>query len=88
MTATNNMSISATETSESGITQFYQTYMKPASEFFERSTINFDALAEFRQLTASVRPQPEDEKEETIEDEPAEIIDRYDRSGRLRTRKG
>ena len=59
---------------------FQGDYMKPASEFFERSIVNFDsALAEFQQLTASVRPDLEDDKEETIEDEPAEITDRYDR---------
>lgn len=59
---------------------FQGDYMKPASEFFERSIVNFDsALAEFQQLTASVRPEPEEEKEETIEDEPAAITDKYDR---------
>lgn len=59
---------------------FQGDYMKPASEFFERSIVNFDsALAEFQQLTASVRPEPEGEEEETIEDEPADITDKYDR---------
>lgn len=59
---------------------FQGDYMKPATEFFERAWTNFDAaLAEFQQLTASVRPEPEEEAEEEAEETTAEIIDKYDR---------
>lgn len=51
----------------------------PATAFLIRTILNFDqALAEFNQLTESVRPKPEAEDEP--EDEPsADISDKYDR---------
>ncbi len=59
---------------------FQGDYMKPATEFFERSWTNFDAaLAEFQQLTASVRPELEENTEDEETETTAEIIDKYDR---------
>lgn len=52
----------------------------PALEFFLRALNSFDsALAEFQQLTASVRPEPEEGAEEEEEETAAEITDKYDR---------
>ena len=52
----------------------------PALDFFLRALNNFDsALAEFQQLTASVRPEAEDGDEEEEEETTAEITDKYDR---------
>ncbi|MGA9995982.1 MAG: hypothetical protein WBP93_11245 [Pyrinomonadaceae bacterium] len=59
---------------------FQGDYMKPATEFFEHAWTNFDAaLAEFQQLTASVRPESEENAEEEAEETTAEITDKYDR---------
>ena len=59
---------------------FQGDYMKPATGFFERAWANFDAaLGEFQQLTASVRPEPEEDAEEEAEETTAEITDKYDR---------
>lgn len=52
----------------------------PALDFFLRALNNFDsALAEFRQLTASVSPEPEEVAEEAEEETTAEITAKYDR---------
>jgi hypothetical protein len=59
---------------------FQGDYMKPVLEFFDRAIADFDAaLAEFNQLTASVRPAPEEEEAEDEAEEAAEISTRYDR---------
>lgn len=59
---------------------FQGDYMKPALEFFDRTIDNFDAaLAEFNQLTASVRPEPEEDPEAEDEEEAATISSKYDR---------
>lgn len=51
----------------------------PALDFFLRALNNFDsALAEFQQLTASVRPELEEAAEEE-EETTADITDKYDR---------
>lgn len=64
-----------------GFVNVYSTsHMKPALEFFERAWTNFDAaLVEFQQLTASVRPESEEDAEEEAEETTAEITDNYDR---------
>ncbi len=51
-----------------------------ANQFLLRALKNFDsALEEFNQLTASVRPPSEEDKEETEEETEAEVNNKYDR---------
>jgi hypothetical protein len=51
-----------------------------ANQFLLRAINNFDtALAEFNQLTASVRPPSEEEEEETEAETQADVGDKYDR---------
>ena len=52
----------------------------PALDFFIRALNGFDsAVAEFQQLTASVRPELDEVVEEEEEETTAEITDKYDR---------
>jgi hypothetical protein len=52
----------------------------PAVNFIVRAIQNFDnALAEFNQLTASVRPKSDEDEEEVEEETEADVSDKYDR---------
>lgn len=52
----------------------------PATAFLIRTILNFDqALAEFNQLTESIRPKPDLDEDESGGEASAEITDKYDR---------